>query len=310
MTARHHHYLSQCYLREFTEGASKKSKLVAIDLKERKKFETIPRNVGGARDFNRVDVKGLDPNHIESELAKFEDRLAWSLKHVGEGAPFEGEHKENIITLIALLSIRTPSQREHIAGYVSQAAKMMAQATLATPERWEETIRSMKDHGVPVNDSLTYADMKDFIAGEEYDLTVAREFLIQLEFYGVETITPLLRERNWSLISVAEEAGPFITSDRPVSLMWDKPEDIPEMLRHSPGFGMEETSVYFPISKKLALLGKFEPLRDTRIFNAHLVAQANSRTIWNAHRHIYASKLSFLYRNNMGLMVKGNQILA
>ena len=54
MTARHHHYLSQCYLKGFTKGGSKKSKLKVFDLRNKKIFETIPRNVGGIRSIVRV----------------------------------------------------------------------------------------------------------------------------------------------------------------------------------------------------------------------------------------------------------------
>ncbi len=63
--SRHHHYLSQCYLKGFTQGSSKKSKLTVIDLKEKKRFEIIPRNVGGMRDFNRVEIEGVDPEVVE-----------------------------------------------------------------------------------------------------------------------------------------------------------------------------------------------------------------------------------------------------
>ncbi|WP_256026020.1 MULTISPECIES: DUF4238 domain-containing protein [Enterobacteriaceae] len=45
--ARHHHFLSQCYLKGFTSNGGKKSKLTVIDLKERKTFESNTRNVGG-----------------------------------------------------------------------------------------------------------------------------------------------------------------------------------------------------------------------------------------------------------------------
>ena len=80
MTARHHHFLSQCYLRGFTKGNSKKSKLTVIDLLQNKHFETKPRNVGGLRDFNRIDVEGVDPIFLEKSLAEFEGEAARALK--------------------------------------------------------------------------------------------------------------------------------------------------------------------------------------------------------------------------------------
>ncbi|MFZ3064317.1 MAG: DUF4238 domain-containing protein [Nitrospirota bacterium] len=75
MTARHHHYLSQCYLKGFTKGDSKKSKLTVIDFREKKLFETTPRNVGGIRDFNRIDIEAIDQNALEKSLSGKSSRV-------------------------------------------------------------------------------------------------------------------------------------------------------------------------------------------------------------------------------------------
>jgi len=64
-SSRHHHYLSQFYLKGFTDGRSKKSKLTVIDAVTRKKFESNPRNVGGVRDFNRIEADGVEPDVLE-----------------------------------------------------------------------------------------------------------------------------------------------------------------------------------------------------------------------------------------------------
>jgi hypothetical protein len=85
MTARHHHYLSQCYLKGFTDGGSKKSKLITFDLPEKRHFPTIPRNVGGIRDFNRINIAGYDQNALENSLGEFEGVVAKALKDLGEG---------------------------------------------------------------------------------------------------------------------------------------------------------------------------------------------------------------------------------
>jgi hypothetical protein len=71
-------------LKGFTQGNSKKSKLTVIDLKELKKFETIPRNVGGMRDFNRVEIDGIDPEIIEKQQSEFESKVAHALKNIAE----------------------------------------------------------------------------------------------------------------------------------------------------------------------------------------------------------------------------------
>jgi len=135
MTARHHHYLSQCYLKGFTKGGGKKSKLAVIDLREKKHFETIPRNVGGIRDFNRIDVEGVDQNLLESSLAEFEGMAAAALRRLDKGEKFDGDVKGLILNLIAMLAIRSPEMREHWRGFMAQIAERTMDLTLATKER-------------------------------------------------------------------------------------------------------------------------------------------------------------------------------
>ncbi|RZI39825.1 DUF4238 domain-containing protein [Herbaspirillum sp. HC18] len=70
--ARNHHWVPQCYLKGFAKSRGKSAKLFVIDAIERKTFQTIPRNVASERDFNKIEVDGVDPNHIESGYAHFE----------------------------------------------------------------------------------------------------------------------------------------------------------------------------------------------------------------------------------------------
>lgn len=107
MSARNHHYLSQCYLKGFTRGRSKKSKLSVIDLKTNKHFETTTRNVGAIRDFNRIEIPNIDPNQLETNLSKFESKVSESILEIESTHKFEGDHRENVLSLIATLSIRS-----------------------------------------------------------------------------------------------------------------------------------------------------------------------------------------------------------
>ncbi|OKR44764.1 hypothetical protein BH595_17235 [Pseudomonas aeruginosa] len=85
MTSRHHHFLSQCYLRGFTKNGSKKSRLIALEPEKRSYFETNPRNVGGIRDFNRIEVEGVDQEVLEKSLSEFESDAATALSVGADG---------------------------------------------------------------------------------------------------------------------------------------------------------------------------------------------------------------------------------
>lgn len=309
MAARNHHYLSQCYLKGFTNGGSKKSKLAVIDLQQKKQFETIPRNVGGLRDFNRIEAPDIDPNSLEQDLAKFESSAVTALRKIENGAKLEGEVRDLILNLIALLAIRSPERREHWRKFQAQIVERVMDLTLASKERWESQMRQMKEAGTAVDESVTYEDVKRFHESKAYTIEVTREHHIHMEFVGIEAILPLLNERKWLIVKSTEETGPFITSDHPVSLTWKEPDKIPPFYRSSPGFGMRSTQVYFPLSHHAALIGEFDATEGEIIGTKELIAALNSEILWRAHKQLYAPKLSFLFIGKGGQILEGKHLL-
>lgn len=254
MIARQHHYPSQCYLKGFTTNRSKKSKLTVIDLEHGRSFETIPRNVGDIRDFNRIDVDGINPNILEDSLSNFEGAVATSLTKLRCGARFDGEVRDVILNLLALFAVRSPYQREHWQKFEVQIAERIIDLILANKERWKLQISQMRNSGVKINDNVTYDGMKKFHEGKQYAIKVAREHLIGLELTGVDAILPLLYARKWLIVRTSPEMGLLITADHPVVLTWTEPEKIPPLRRDHPGYGLRETRVIFRslIAKRLS----------------------------------------------------------
>ncbi|HHJ15895.1 MAG TPA: DUF4238 domain-containing protein [Gammaproteobacteria bacterium] len=309
MTARHHHYLSQCYLKGFTKGGGKKSKLTVIDLRERKHFETIPRNVGGIRDFNRIDVAGVDQNILENSLAEFEGAAASALRKLEEGSEFKGDVRGSILNLVAMLAIRSPEMREHWRGFIAQIAERTMDLTLATKERWESQIGQMQESGAEVNEDVTYEDIKQFHESKAYTINVARERHIHMEFAAMDAIMPLLVSRNWLIVRSTEDSGPFITTDNPVNITWKEPDKIPPFYRNSPGYGMKDTQVCFPVTKNIALIGEFEGPDGLIEGTSELIEALNAKMLIFTHKQIYAPKLTFGFRWKDDQSLDGRQVL-
>jgi hypothetical protein len=309
MTSRHHHYLSQCYLKGFTNGWSKNSRLVVIDTKQRKYFETIPRNVGGLKDFNRIDVPGTDPNAIEDALSRFESTAVTALKKVNDGAPFEGDARNTILNLIALLAIRSPERREQWRRFRAEVVEKAMDLALSSREIWESQLKGMRTSEGQTEYKSDYEEVRRFFDSKEYTITVSREHHIRTELLGMETILPLLDHRNWIVIRTSEDSGPFVTSDHPVILIWNNPDTIPPFYRGSPGFGMKTTQVYFPLSQNTAIVGEFEGRTGDIIGTRDLISALNSRLIHFAYKQIYAPKLGFTFQGEGGSILDGQQLL-
>jgi hypothetical protein len=312
-TARKHHYIPQCYLRGFTNGGGKKSKLRVLDAKTRSSFETGTHNVGARRDFLKVDIEGLPPDAHESEMSAFEGDLARTLRAVGEKRSINAEELEIILNFLGLLAIRNPAFRENFTGFMDDVLSKMMRLSLATKERWEGQVAQMKEKGVDLPD-IPYEEMKRFVEDKQYELTLKTDFHIHYEFVGLDAILPHLFNRTWLLVEATDESGPFITSDHPVSLRWKHPEKIPPFYRNSPGFGMRDTQILFPLSKNLALIGEYEDVEwEGDIVSATapsgLVESINSMLIGTSREQIYAPSFNFKFAGRDGT-ASGNMLLA
>ena len=302
---RNHHYLSQFYLRGFSKSGNEKSTIFVYDLKNEKQFSTKAKNIGSLRDFNRIDIEEFDQNIFENDLSVFEGKVAESLKHISKVNKFESEDKIRILNFIALLAVRTPYHREIRRQNEEMLAKNIFSVVLSDKERWE-TIKS-KNLKLK-NESITYEEMKKFHESGEYSVQVSREHHIKMELYAFEVVLETLFERNWQLINTTEEIGYFITCDKPVILSHKDPEIVPIFYRYSPGHGVPNTQILFPLSKTLTLLGEFEPLESERTTNENEVALQNRKIIAYTQNQIYSPKSYFKVFNDSGIVFDGSKI--
>lgn len=293
--ARHHHYIPQCYLRGFATGSGKQCRLTVANLRGKNFFETNPRNVAGIRDFNRVDLEGHAPDALEAALSKFEGEVAPAMRNVVQSRSFGDEDRNAVLNLIALLAVRSPQQRENWRQFEERIMKQMLGLSLATKERWEGQMAQMKEAGYTVDEELSYEQMKEFWEKDEYDIRLNREHHIGLEFAGHNVVLRALVDRKWRLFFTNQEKGPFVTTDRPVVLTWNEPGKVPPLYRQSPGFGMPETEVLFPLTQNALLVGAFEGKDSVEDADMFLVAGANGKMIGSAFEQVYAPKRVFPY---------------
>jgi hypothetical protein len=308
--ARHHHYLPRCYLRGFRSKNDKPPRIAVLDLKQKKHFETGTRNIGGVRDFNRINVEGLAPDSLENNLSSFEGQVATALRDIGKYKNLDNKTTYAVMMkLIALISVRHPQVRSNWADTEAQIAKLAMGITLATKERYESTLRKIKKDGEEINEDISYEKVKEFFDRGEYDIIVPNESHIDLEFKGVDSVLPFLFNRGWTLVLASQGTGPFVTCDRPVSLTWQYPKKLSPSMKHHPGFGMKETEVLFPITQDMAIIGTFETEHKIISANKPLVASINSKIMAFAISQIYAPDLSFVFLGKNCKLKDGHSIL-
>lgn len=287
--ARNHHFVPQFYLKGFAKPRSKAGKLFVCDLKEGRRFQTKPRNVAARRDFNRLEGAHFDPNIVESQLGAIEGELDQAFRRIiaarstSSRADFSA-----VLALVARLFIAHPQFRDQRDRFMSDVAKKMMLSMVASPERWNDLTAQAQADGIIIDQPLDYAEMK--VAVEEGRIVprANKDILMAQEFDLWPTLLPLLERRNWTLFVSSPTAGDFATSDRPCTLRWSEPGT--DFGIYGPGLGLKGTSVIFPISRHLAIDGRFEGGGGVLPATSELVAAVNVATLTSAMRQVYSAE--------------------
>lgn len=296
MTARRHHFLPQCYLRGFAHHREK-PKLFVVDCKEGKSFTTNPVNIAQERDFHAVQVEGLAPDALEQALAKVESEIAPALERIARtGSIKSGDDRILVLNLAALIAVKNPRHRETMRDFIERIGKSTMQLALATRERWEAQVDQMKAAGyMSADEDADYEGMKEFVSRREYSIGVNTGAHLAWELSAFNGVLPTFIDRRWAVLRAPSRTAGFVTSDHPVCLRWSDPADHRGF--HGPGHGLKDTTVTFPVSKEVALMGTFEAISDVEVdLNEEQVAALNSRIMGGADRRIFARDSSFEYQ--------------
>ena len=214
------------------------------------------------------------------------------------------------MNLMALIAVRNPQNRKQMAEFQSETMKGMLAQIVNSEERWEATVQQVEEEGECSVRKVSYEQMKDFVERNEYSISVSRAYHIGIEMAGIDAVLPYLFGRDWTLLIAGENAGPFLTSDRPVALTWKHPELVPPMFRESPGFGMQATRLVFPVSKEMAIAGEFESGEAVAVAGPRAVATVNSQVAFLAVDQVYAPSLHFPWLTPKGEIKEGADLLS
>lgn len=295
MTARRHHYISQCYLKGFAVQRRKGAPQIHVfDRENQKTFQTSTDNVGLKRDFNRIDAKDTDPDVVEKMLAEFEGQAAPALERTIQAEAFQTDDDRTIIlNLLALFALRNPRLRENIRDFHERVMKQVLGVTLQNKDRWEEQEKQMIEAGYVSKSKVPYEELRAFYEADEYDIKLDTGYHVAMELKTFDALLPHLFRRGWMIMKADETSGGFVTSDHPVTLMWSDPK-----MRNGfypPGFGLEGTQVIFPLSSRLALAGAYGLRNEDIALPEEHVAAVNGATILGAERQVYSRDLHFRY---------------
>ena len=309
MTARKHHYIPQCYLKGFAENP-KKPKLYVVDKRNPRPFITSTEKIGAQRDFHSVNIEGLAPDVLEKQLSVFESEIGPALRRIEECQSLEDPvDKSLLLNLIGLIHIKNPKKREIFEEPIKTIGQCVIGILISDKRIFDKHFQRAKSNGfIDSEVDADYESMKNFVEEGDYDIEIARERQISLEFELFDKILPLLFKRKWHVIRAPEKSAGFITSDYPAVLNWQNPQQ--QFGPYSPGLGLPKTDLFFPVCKSLAFVGRFEE-KEEIVFcaDSDYMARFNGTIICNSQNQVYAQNENFIYMLADGKIKKGNTLV-
>lgn len=285
-SAKRHHYLSQCYLKGFTNY---NEQLTALNLVDGKIFYPGPHNVGVEAYFNSFKTAdGIVSNVVEFGRSQFEADVAKAICSVEKLEQFEGDDKVIILNLMSLFAVSNPFRREQHNAMIDSLAKQVLRIAASNV-------------GYSVNGVLITEEYRKFIEEGRFRVELTKNAQIWNEYFEYfEVILETMLHRKWTLIRVPDEA-PLVTCDFPIALTWKDPKKY----RFDPGFGCGNTQVFFPLSQKFALIGDFEGFDQVVCASEEQVALINANILFFAKKQVYAPQENILFLGPNGESLQG-----
>lgn len=306
---RRHHFLSQCYLKGFTADGTVDGKLYVVNVSDGSTFETKPINVGVERDFNAVE--GMPPGELERGLSKFEGVASAALNRIiATRSLANGDDWWTVLNLIALFAVHNPRWRNQMTEFSTDLMRKMMSLALATPERWASQVTRMKAAGALNNEEpeISYEEMRAFHEKGEYDIRLARGWLIGMELKSLQPVLETMADRKWTLCLAPADSGGFITCDHPVCLIHED-GTLPTFSRPL-GHALQGSALLIPISRGLLGIGTFGGRGGVVTPSDWQMAYLNGIVAVHVHRQIYAANDQFKVLDRQHVPVSGQDFVA
>jgi hypothetical protein len=113
----------------------------------------------------------------------------------------------------------------------------------------------------------------------------------------LDSVLQFLYLRRWAVLKADGLESEFVTTNRPVTLTFNDPMKVPPLYRRSPGFGLPNTEVFFPLTRQAMLVGRFDRTVTARQIGKSHVAALNSHMITHSYGKIFSRRKEFLYLN-------------
>jgi len=286
-TSRKHHYLPVSYLAGFTESGDVDDFLFVFDLEKREVRPGKPRTVAYETDLNRLDMPGVAPDLFEHGVwAKAESLVAPVIARVARERDFSAGDLNGLLNFAAMAAARVPRLQSAFPLLVEQVTGLSLPEGVRDPKQWELILKWSAEAEIGWSDK----EVRGFLADPRCQSAHPQVWRFFSTVMLHDVLLRLLAERAWSLYVAPDDQYHFISSDNPVGILHSPPE-VPA---RTPQFQERNTVVTLPVSRHVALVGRYEGEYSVVHVNPRAVARVNFMTLERAWRFLYARSKEFV----------------
>ena len=121
-----------------------------------------------------------------------------------------------LVVFVGILAVNNPQVREALCNIDQETARQNMQAMVESRETYDSRMSELG-----IENPIEYEAMRTFVESEEYTISVEDPggYYLACVFVALyDFVLPLFNNMQWSLLIAEDNAGDFITSDRPVIL--------------------------------------------------------------------------------------------
>ena len=292
---RQHHYVPQVLLAGFTASGTKTGRLHILDLVRRKTYPSTPEETAKEKDYNLIEVEGVDPLAIESGLlaTEIEGPAGPALEKVRNGGVPTDDDRVRLLSFMAMQELRGPSRREAFDDFTTRVMRRVMDVVTASEEIFEA---QKQKH--PELAGISREEALDWAKHTKVQNSPTGHLQVQLPSFG--PILDLLAKRSWTVL-IAPRGTDFVCTDNPVAIIpaGTRPVEAPR------GFASADAPVVMPVGRQHALLGTWpldgdEPTWHGMNADTRTVAMMNTCIIFGARRFIASPTDDFIWLRGSG----------
>lgn len=295
LVSRNDHFVPAFYLIKFTDTGKRNGQLWQFDGVNGSTTVGRPKALGKALDYHTVEIDGQPPDFLEKHFSKIESAGSRVMRAIDESGRLPSRKSElaDFMMFVALSYYRGPQHRHFLTTFYDETETLKIRIALSDPALWDHYVRACIKHGIPYPVG-TYHELNILYRRDEATFPIQNPGQIHTVSMteSLEWLFNTLMNRRWGIEIATDPGDFFITSDTPASVTWIDPKDY----SLGPcGLGYSRTEVALPLSKRMALVGRFDDVPDSKEADGNRVAAINFATAHAAHRFVYGPIDDFVF---------------